>query len=113
LNTSLSQSIDAPMKDLFASAGVSIENLVIAPAMRSEATHPFCRLLEDVMARRAIRGAPFATDGGHFQRLGLQTYVCGPGLLSQAHQPNESIPVANFISGTDRLHQVITRWCMA
>ena len=54
----------------------------------------------------------FATDGGNFQRIGIDSYICGPGILAEAHQPNESIPVANFYSGLDYLEQVIYDWCV-
>jgi acetylornithine deacetylase len=39
----------------------------------------------------AVIGAPFCTDGGRFAAVGIDSLVCGPGELSQAHQPDESI----------------------
>jgi acetylornithine deacetylase len=39
----------------------------------------------------AVSGAPFCTDGGRFAAIGIDSLVCGPGELAQAHQPDESI----------------------
>jgi len=64
------------------------------------------------MGKPFERGAPFATDGGHFQKIGIYSYICGPGLLEEAHQPNESIPVENVVLGLERMEQVLTAWCV-
>ncbi len=93
--------------------GVWIENVVTTPPLRSPTDNAFCELLCRVMERRADRGAPFATDGGQLQRLGIKSYICGPGLLEEAHQPNESMPVANFVIGVEKLERVIHHWCIA
>lgn len=39
---------------------------------------------------------PFATEAGQFQTRGVPAVVCGPGSISQAHQPDEFIEVAQL-----------------
>jgi acetylornithine deacetylase len=34
---------------------------------------------------------PFVTEGGLFQQAGIPAVICGPGLLEQAHQPDERV----------------------
>ncbi len=92
--------------------GVFIENAVICPPLRSPSEGAFCDLLCRVTGKELAGGVSFATDGGNFQTIGIDSYVCGPGILAQAHQPNESIPAANFSSGLDYLEQVIYDWCV-
>jgi acetylornithine deacetylase len=92
--------------------GIRFENMVATPGLYSPVDNAFCDLLCRVMDRRVERGAPYATDGGQFQQLGINSYICGPGLLEQAHQPNESISVSNFVSGQEKLEQVIYEWCV-
>jgi len=58
-------------------------------------------------------GAPFATDGGAFERGGIASLICGPGDLDQAHQPDESMPRAAFESGVGVIHTVVARLCTA
>ena len=59
------------------------------------------------------RGAPFATDGGELATLGIDSVVCGPGDLDQAHQPNESISVREFVRGPQRIADVVQALCVA
>jgi len=92
--------------------GITIENIIATPGLYSPADNAFCGLLCRVMDRQIDRGAPYATDGGQFQQIGINSYICGPGLLEQAHQPNESISVSNFVSGQEKLEQVIYEWCV-
>lgn len=58
-------------------------------------------------------GAPFCTDAGQLARAGLQSLVCGPGELEQAHQPDESIDRAAFEAGPERILRVLERLCGA
>jgi acetylornithine deacetylase len=100
------------MKAVSPECGIFVENFLAIPPMRSPAEGPFCDLLSRVMGKQLERGAAYSTDGGHFQLLGIVPYVCGPGLLAEAHQPNESLPVANFFAGQERLEALIHEWCM-
>ena len=33
----------------------------------------------------------FGTEAGIFNNLGINTVVCGPGSIAQAHKPNEFV----------------------
>ena len=92
--------------------GITIGNVIMAPALHSPSNSAFCDLLCRVMNRDISGGAPYATDGGQFQQVSINSYICGPGLLEQAHQPNESIPINNFVSGQEKLEQIIYEWCV-
>jgi acetylornithine deacetylase len=54
-------------------------------------------------------GAPFATDGGEFERGAIASLICGPGELEQAHQPNESVARAAFEGGVATIRSVVRR----
>ncbi|MEO8970623.1 MAG: M20 family metallopeptidase [Ktedonobacteraceae bacterium] len=100
------------MRQFGPECGVSLEHVTIVPPMRSPAQDAFCELLCRVMNTRAELGAPFATDGGQFQQVGIHSYICGPGLLEEAHQPDESMPVSNFFTGLEKLEQILHEWCI-
>ena len=112
LRERLEREVARPLRSLAPEGGIFIDNVIATPALRSPTDNAFCALLCRVMDQRADRGAPFATDGGQFQQLGINSYICGPGLLEEAHQPNESIPVAHFVTGTQKIEHVIHQWCM-
>ncbi len=112
LRERIENDIAKSMKAVGPEYGVFIENMVTTPPMRSPTDSAFCHFLSQVMGKCVDRGAPYATDGGQFQRIGIKSYICGPGLLQEAHQPNESIPVANFFTGLEKIEQIIYEWCI-
>ncbi len=63
-----------------------------------------CRMLTGDNVTRAV---PFAAEAGQFQESGLSVVVCGPGSISQAHQPNEFISIAQVEAGTRFLHDLV------
>lgn len=104
--------ITQPMRQFSPECGVTIGPVAVVPPMSSSPQNAFCEMLCRVMNTSAHLGAPYATDGGQFQRVGISSYICGPGLLEEAHQPNESIPVSNFFTGLEKLEQILHKWCI-
>ena len=41
----------------------------------------------------------YATEASHFQTAGYKAVVCGPGSISVAHQPNETIAISQLQEG--------------
>jgi len=112
LQEQLENGIAKSMKARGPEYGIFIEDAIVTPPMLSPVDSEFCHFLSQVMGKPIDRGVPYATDGGQFQRIGISSYICGPGLLAEAHQPNESIPVANFFTGLEKIEQVIYEWCI-
>jgi acetylornithine deacetylase len=104
--------IVSKMKQFADSCDVFFENVISMPPLVSPRNSPFANLLSKVYDTEVSLSAPYGTDGGPFQSAGINSYICGPGLLEQAHQPNESLPVENFITGVDKITRVIQSWCI-
>jgi len=85
----------------------------IVPALSSPANSPLERALMDVVHTGRARGALFATDGPQFAAVGIDSLICGPGELEQAHQPNESIKRSSYESGTQIVLSVLHQLCGA
>jgi acetylornithine deacetylase len=43
-----------------------------------------------------MTAVPFVTEGGLFQQAGIPAVICGPGLLEQAHQPDERVSIKSM-----------------
>jgi acetylornithine deacetylase len=54
----------------------------------------------------------FATEAPFLQQLGMQTVVCGPGFIDQAHQPDEYIPLEHIPLTVDFLLKAIGHYCL-
>jgi len=75
----------------------------LKPELDSEAER-LCRMLTGDNVTRAVA---FAAEAGQFQESGLSVVICGPGSITQAHQPNEFISLAQIDAGTRFLHDLV------
>jgi len=92
-------------------AEVVVSDAVVAPGLLSPTDTPLERVLRERLAAGAPGGAPFCTDGGRFAAAGIDSLICGPGDLEQAHQPDESVSRAAFENGAGHVLHVIQRFC--
>jgi acetylornithine deacetylase len=53
----------------------------------------------------------YTTDGGWFQRAGLECVVFGPGSIEVAHRPNESIAIDQLKAGAEILDRLVRKFC--
>ena len=58
-----------------------------------------------------VGGAPYCTDAGRFALAGIDSLICGPGDLAQAHQPNESISRRALAEGVEAIVAIASRMC--
>lgn len=84
----------------------------IAPPLLSPRHTPLERVLFDEFDTTTSGGAPFGTDGSQFARVGIDSLICGPGDLDQAHRPNESIRRDAFERGSQHILSIIHKMCV-
>jgi acetylornithine deacetylase len=53
----------------------------------------------------------FGTEGPFYQQLGMEVVVCGPGEIALAHQPDESIELAEAERAVDMVERLVQRFC--
>lgn len=58
-----------------------------------------------------VGGAPYCTDAGRFAAAGIDSLICGPGDLAEAHQPNESISRRALADGVLPIVALVERMC--
>ncbi len=58
-----------------------------------------------------VGGAPYCTDGGRFALAGIDSLICGPGDLAEAHQPNESLSRSALAAGIEPIVAIASRLC--
>ena len=93
-------------------AQLTIGRPLVAPGMLSPKGTGLEAALREIVGEHGEGGAPFCTDGGHFADAGIDSLVCGPGDLTQAHQPDESIDAAAFHAGPEQIRRVVERLCV-
>ncbi|PWB72013.1 MAG: acetylornithine deacetylase [Holophagae bacterium] len=95
----------------FPAAEISLVEREVTPAMSSPPGGRLAQTLARLTGCRELRGAPFATDGGRLEAIGLNSVICGPGELEQAHRPDESLPIASLWRGSELIREVVARLC--
>ncbi len=80
-------------------SGVSTELLFAVPGLEPEPDSPAEALALRLAGSNRAGVVAFGTEGGQFQEAGIPTVICGPGSITQAHQPNEFIDLSQMEAG--------------
>ncbi|WP_106477761.1 acetylornithine deacetylase [Phytohalomonas tamaricis] len=56
-------------------------------------------ICEQLLGKRELDAVAYATEAGQFQNAGLEAIICGPGSITQAHQPDEFISIEQLEQG--------------
>lgn len=59
---------------------------------------------------REVAGANYGTDGSKLSRAGIQTVVCGPGNIAQAHTANEFVEIEQVELATRMYGHMLATW---
>ena len=94
--------------------GVNIQLRSLFPGIQpfeQKADSELVRAIEHLSGHAAGTVA-FATEAPFMQALGMDTVVFGPGSISQAHQPNEYIEMAQIEPAIAALKGLIQKFCL-
>ena len=88
--------LEPAMKAVDAKSGFAFESFASMPAFKASADEPAVRLAQRLAGTDKTTLVAFGTEAGLFQRAGMSTVVCGPGSISQAHQADEFVSLAQL-----------------
>jgi acetylornithine deacetylase len=81
------------------------------PAMETPRDAAIIQSLEKLTGVEAGAVA-FGTEGPYLNDLGLQTVICGPGNIDQAHQPDEYLPLEHIHPGINLIQSLVKQFCL-
>lgn len=85
-------SLEAEMRETSSEAGIRLERLSDYPGLSMADDHALVAFILSLLDARELERIGYGTEGGLFQReLGIPTLVCGPGSMTQGHQPDEFV----------------------
>lgn len=89
--------------------GIEVEHRIktTVPGLKSGANLAVAAWLKGFLEGGKIGTAPFLTEAGLYQQVGIPAVVCGPGSIREAHQPDESIAINSMESYRVFLHKVV------
>lgn len=100
---------DARIKARAPEGGAKLISRSLSPAMMPEVNGAAEALARALTGDNTLRAVAYATEGGIFQGGGLSTVICGPGSISQAHQPNEWIEIEQIERCVEFLDRLVKR----
>jgi acetylornithine deacetylase len=105
----LVEATDARIKARAPEGGAILIPRSLSPAMTPEVNGAAEALARALTGDNTLRAVAYATEGGIFQGGGLSTVICGPGSISQAHQPDEFVEVAQIESCVGFLERLVAK----
>ena len=80
-------------------------------AAEAEIVEALARAQQDELgSERELAGANYGTDGSKLARAGIQTVVCGPGDIAQAHTANEFVEIKQLELATRMYSHLLANW---
>lgn len=83
--------LESGMKKVGPDTGISFETICEIPSFLASAKDPVTRLAQRLSGNASTTLVAFGTEAGLFKGAGIPTVVCGPGSITQAHQPDEYV----------------------
>jgi acetylornithine deacetylase len=79
-----------------AAAGIRFETLCAVPPFQAALDDPAVQLAMQLAGTDRTTLVGFGTEAGLFQSAGIASVVCGPGSITQAHQADEYVSLAQL-----------------
>lgn len=80
------------------------------PPFETPADSPFVHACEQLTGEASI-AVMFGTEAPYLNELGMETVVMGPGSITVAHQPDETLRVQDLEQATALYTQLLSRFC--
>lgn len=101
------ENLERELKQRAPPVSIHTEKLIeTVPALADRDNAEALSLCHALLGECDNEAVAYATEGGQFQRAGLSTVICGPGSISQAHQPDEYIEVSQLEAGSDFMRKL-------
>ncbi len=85
------RALEPAMQKVAPDAGFRFETICEVPSFLGSAQDAVTRLAQRLSGESGTTLVAFGTEAGIFKSSGIPTVVCGPGSITQAHQPDEYV----------------------
>jgi len=97
----------------FLGGDITLRTLQIGPALLTPEGTPLQHHLCHHASDAEPTAAPFATDGGNLEKMGISSLVFGPGSIDVAHRADEYIPETDLRQCVHTVRRVVEDMCVA
>ena len=90
-------------------ANITLRRRSFVPGLKPEENEEAAKLALQWTGGNRTYAVPYATEAGIFRSHGIPTVICGPGDISQAHQPDEFV-ARSQMDACDAFLAKMIRW---
>lgn len=101
--------IEPEMRALHPDAGFGYDVRLDLAALAMSPDHALARAACDITGTRVAGKVSYCSEGSLYQPVGIACMVCGPGHVSQVHQPDEWIEECQLVQCDAFVRQVVDR----
>ncbi len=101
------KSLEKKMKKINNKCFIVFKNTNDFPPLKTDEKKKIIQMALQKLKSNSISSVSFGTEAGVFNKLGVETIVCGPGNIEQAHKPNEYIEESQIIKCQSFLKNII------
>ena len=99
--------LEKKMKKINKKCFITFKNTNDFPPLKTDEKKKIIQMALRKLKSNSINSVSFGTEAGVFNKLGLETIVCGPGNIEQAHKPNEYIEESQIVKCQSFLRNII------
>lgn len=110
----LRRELNVRLEKLLTGSGLSWELSPVfegIPAMETPSDAAVVQAVESLTGHQAGAVA-FGTEGPYLNALGMETVICGPGFIDQAHQPDEYLPLEHIQPAVKLIQSLVRKFCL-
>ena len=97
------------IEDLNIKFQVEFKNLFATPGLKMSYDQKLVSILKEITSKD-VQSVSFATDAGYLSQADIECYICGPGPIKMAHQPNEYMDMSDFLKGKSFIKSIIQKY---
>src|SRR5581483_12270803 len=106
------ETLQPEMKAIDPQAGFAWEEISSFPGLDTPEDAEVVVLAKALAGSNTVGKVAFGSEAGLLQREGIETVICGPGSIDQAHRPDEFIAVEQVALCEGFLQRLMDRICL-
>ena len=100
------------MKKVYEHADIKFTQVISIPAFKALEDSPFMALAKSITGENQLNAVPYGAEAGLFAENGIDSIICGPGSIEQAHKPNEFIALDQLARCEEFIEKLIAYYTL-
>lgn len=100
------------MKKVYAQADIKFTQTVSYPGFKTLEYNHLVMIAQSIMGANQLNSVPYGAEAGLFAENGIDSIICGPGSIEQAHKPNEFIALDQLARCEEFIEKLIAYYTL-